>query len=896
MAARPNTPVPSNPPSGGLTRIGKYDVVDLLGRGGMGEVYRCVDSRIGREVAIKTLTEGFMDDPEMLARFYEEGRNTGRLKHANIVTVYDVGEQNGMPYIVMECVDGIPLDKLLQAEEQLPLIEKLRILEEVCSALSYAHRNAVIHRDVKPANIFVEKDRHAKLLDFGIARLEKRDQDIRLTRTGSIVGTTPYMAPERLRNSSVDARSDIFSAGVVLYELVTGKLPFSGERNVVIQKILGEPHPPISGIIADAPSSLEMIVDRALAKSPDQRYATAEEMEADLHSIILELQQEQILELLPEAKRRIEAKEFARARSVLLQIQKIDAKHTEARQLIAEINQQMTERQRLERLQQIRQQAEDELHNNRLDQSLAVLEEGLETEGSSAELTQLRDNVRKEKEKQDRVQAQLRLAEAARRRGDFQAATTAAQKALKLDTANTKIQALMSQIQKEAEDAQRQAQARTILDSARTAIQGRRYNEALAFVAQAEAIDPANPEAQLLRRDAHAGLEQIRRREVVLHLEEETALATALEPLQAVARKVQEAMTAMPTEAALFRLNSQIERQLLEFKERQLVDETVQACRDLGPREALELVRAARQKLPGDERLLALEALLTERFRQQNVEDRRAEYLLRAREALKTGEFSDAVRILEFCQAEGIATSEILSLLDFARNEEREQKRKTQLRNSLAQAQAYLHDEVYDEAIRFLEQALEQMEDAALRLLLDQASAGKKTLKLQTDAALASAAKLVQSGKSAEALQLLQIQSATVKRSAQLQTTLRLLQEEERQALYRSMGRAYAVLETNLSEAERFAAQGLAASGNATFFVNLTATLRERSRTLADARVGEALSKSKGLLREREKEAAADQLQTAAESLRFANPELQAQWQQMQDKLQKTTRMGRLRS
>jgi len=154
---------PEGRQDGQITRIGKYEVIDVLGRGGMGVVYRGIDKAIGREVAIKTLTGGFLSDPTMLARFYEEGRRTGRLKHPNIVTVYDLGDDNGTPYIVMECVEGDPLDKLIRSGAPLSMADRLGILEEVCSALGYAHRNNVIHRDVKPANIFVQPDGTAKL-------------------------------------------------------------------------------------------------------------------------------------------------------------------------------------------------------------------------------------------------------------------------------------------------------------------------------------------------------------------------------------------------------------------------------------------------------------------------------------------------------------------------------------------------------------------------------------------------------------------------------------------------------------------------------------------------------------------------------------------------------------
>ena len=374
--------------AGGITRIAKYDVTALLGRGGMGVVYRALDKSLGREVAIKTLTGGFSDDPSMLARFYEEGKSMGRLNHPNIVAVYDIGVDNQIPYIVMECVSGSPLDKRMSSGEPMPMPDRLRIVEDVCSALGYAHQKGVIHRDVKPANIFVQPDGKAKLLDFGIARLGERDSG--LTRSGLIIGTGAYMAPERIRGETFDGRSDIFAAGVVLYQLITGQLPFTGTDFVQLQKIVSEPAPALNSTGEEYPASLQTIVDRALAKSLDDRYKTAGEMAVDLSIVIAELSQGQIQELLPEAERLMKAQQFVRARSVLYQILRVDAKHAEARKLLAESERHITQHQRDGRVLEIRRHAEDAFNNNALDQCLLILEEGLDLAPGDATLQGLR--------------------------------------------------------------------------------------------------------------------------------------------------------------------------------------------------------------------------------------------------------------------------------------------------------------------------------------------------------------------------------------------------------------------------------------------------------------------------------------------------------------------------
>jgi len=161
-------------------KIGKYEITGVLGRGGMGVVYRAEDKRIGRKVAIKTLTEGFSGQPEMLERFYREAQ-AGILQHPNIVIVYDLGDEDGIPFIVMEFVDGEPLDKTIASGRQLPMVEKLSIIEQVCSGLGYAHRRGVVHRDIKPANVMVQQDGHAKIVDFGIARVQSSSSEGGLT-------------------------------------------------------------------------------------------------------------------------------------------------------------------------------------------------------------------------------------------------------------------------------------------------------------------------------------------------------------------------------------------------------------------------------------------------------------------------------------------------------------------------------------------------------------------------------------------------------------------------------------------------------------------------------------------------------------------------------------------
>jgi len=886
---------PENKQGAKITRIGKYEVIDELGRGGMGVVYRGIDESIGREVAIKTLTQGYMSDGEMLARFYDEGRRTGRLNHPNIVTVYALGDDNGIPYIVMERVEGNPLDKLLRSEMTLSMAERLKIVEDVCSALGYAHRNNVIHRDVKPANIFVQPDGNVKLLDFGIARLEKQDTNLNHTRTGSVVGTVPYMAPERLQGGTVDGRADIFSVGVVLYQLVAGQLPFTGEDFALMQRILNDPHPPLNTKVQGYPAALEQIVDRSLAKSPEDRYSTADEMAADLNVVVTELRLEQVRQLLPEARHLIEIQDFTRARSVLQQLLKIQPKNADARELLAEIQRHFTLRQREEKIQQLRQQAEEALNEKRFDQSLALVKEGLELDTANQDLAKLQEKVQREKDKQERIVGYLRQADTARRVGDYKSAIAAAQKALKADKSNSKIVALCNLLNKEAEHAQRQAQAKTLLDMARGELGARRFVDALALLKEIEQVDPTNPELPLLLREANSGQEQAARREVIARLEDEVAMASTYEQLQQLAQSIQGAMATMPAETALFRLNAGVDRQIKEHEDRRLADDTVRACRDLRPREALEVVREARLHVPGDERLLSLERLLDERLRRQSVDERLDEYLAQAREHLKTSHYSEAVRILELCQTEGIATEETLSLLEFARHEDAEQSRVSLLKDNLARARSMVRDGAWDEAVEFLEKELRQTDDPALRLLLEQAFAGRDSLRQQIETVLASAGKLVKAGKHAKAIQLLQGQPLAVLHSDRVQIALTVLEEEQQQAVFRMIGRTYAILETDLPAGTRLMRRLVAASGNSALARAVADAFRGRARALADRVVAEAMGKCKAMLRNRDKTGAGDLAQTVSEMVEFASPQVNDDWRKMVAEIAKPGLLNRLR-
>ena len=263
-------------------RIGRYVVLGRIGRGGMGMVYRALDEDLEREVALKVLTlEGGLDGDNR-RRFGVEAKAAAQLQHQNIVTIYELGEAQGFPFIAMELLGGVDLESLMRSGARLLLAEKLEILSQVCRGLAYAHERRIVHRDVKPSNIRLLDDGVVKIMDFGIAKLG----GLNLTQSGMVVGTVHYMSPEQVRGQPLDGRSDVFSAGIVLQELLSGARPFEGgSATEVLYKIVHSPAPPLPLPPDVATDRLQRILDRALAKDLDQRYPSAAAMADEIAGV-----------------------------------------------------------------------------------------------------------------------------------------------------------------------------------------------------------------------------------------------------------------------------------------------------------------------------------------------------------------------------------------------------------------------------------------------------------------------------------------------------------------------------------------------------------------------------------------------------------------------------------
>ena len=344
-------------------RFGKYEIIGELGQGGMGVVYKARDPVIGRLVALKTLTAEVLADPDLLKRFYREAQSAGSLQHPNIVTIYDMGESEGRPYIAMEYVEGESLQKVIARRPPLPLALKLKIISQFCQGLDHAHKHGVVHRDIKPGNILVKPDGVVKVVDFGIAHLDSTT----LTKTGVFMGTVNYSSPEQLNDGHVDVRSDLWSVAVVMYELLAYRKPFEGANfATLISKILNSEPEPLASHCPGIPAEIESLVSRCLQKDPAKRPQGLDEVLLEIAPIEQALRRMAVTDLVTEAQQLRTGGDLTQAQDRVRAVLMLDSTHAEAKSLMGQITEEIRILESSSRLSQLANEAERLLNQGEL--------------------------------------------------------------------------------------------------------------------------------------------------------------------------------------------------------------------------------------------------------------------------------------------------------------------------------------------------------------------------------------------------------------------------------------------------------------------------------------------------------------------------------------------------
>jgi serine/threonine-protein kinase len=679
----------------GLEQIGRYRITGELGRGGMGVVYRGEDRLIGREVAIKTLTEV---TPELRERFYLEARS-GILSHPNIVTVYELGEHEGSPFIAMEFIAGESLQKMLRVRKRLLLLEALSVVEQLCAGLGHAHGHGVVHRDVKPANVLVRPDGRVTIVDFGIARLA--DQTRQLTKTDALLGTFNYIAPERLKGEASDGRADVWSVGVMLYEMLTGVLPFKGKDVSSLYRVIHEPYVPLAEYVQDLPDGLSGVLDKALAKQVSDRYMTAEEMAFDLQVIAEMLKQERVSTLLSSVRKLAEEREFASARTVLLQAQRIDPGNLDAKMLMTDVQERLNELQRGEQLRQIVEQAQGALEDRRWDDAITFFQQAqmLDTDNVFGLNDQLQD-AQEQKARQQRLIALWEEVSDARSRGDLTGAQELLGEALRIDSRSTDLRNAYSVVLREIKQKQQAAQVEDLLRTARQSYTLRQYTEAIGCLREAAGIDPAHAEVQELLFTVTTRQKEERRQHLLDKVVAEIQESLDKDDFALAQDRVTRALETLPGEGMLLRLKTETEAKKREFDRQETVRKAVLEAQDLfadDPVQALRVIEAGLQEVPDNETLLHSRTRLREHMRQLEADAAYSDVLVRAHAATDAGLYAEAKEIVEIAIATHGPSDELGYLLsainaDLADEENRREEKPTKGQGIREQAKANLQD------------------------------------------------------------------------------------------------------------------------------------------------------------------------------------------------------------
>ena len=483
-------------------RIGRYELQTELGSGGFGRVYRAHDPIVGRQVAIKILLSS--GDPELLVRFRNEAGATGKLRHRNIVVIYDFGEHDGLPYLVMELLEGQDLEHVLSSRRPMSLLQKVDVMRQMASGLHHAHSFGIVHRDVKPANVMLMADGTVKIMDFGIALLNQATA-ARITPQGSLIGTFPYMAPEQFQGESSDSMTDIFALGVTCYRFLTGVHPFQAEEMAsVMFNIVNKTPEPIRSLLPECPEALENVVFRMLAKDREQRYQSLEDALFDLEPIGVELQKERVEELVSNARSMIERDELHEAQACIREALGIQPGSTPARQLREQLQYLLKEKAVRPQVAALMEAGRQHLRACNYEQAIQEFESALKLDKSNTDLKQLIREAQTAWEQHRRADRLVKDAQHAFEAGDLTAAKKNISDALSAFPEHESGKKLLAEVGLKLARRERENRLREGLNEAKRLLLVESFDAAIDLLITLESDFPESEEVHRVLKDALA--------------------------------------------------------------------------------------------------------------------------------------------------------------------------------------------------------------------------------------------------------------------------------------------------------------------------------------------------------------------------------------------------------
>jgi eukaryotic-like serine/threonine-protein kinase len=799
----------------GSRRLGKYEILEVVGRGGMGVVYKAVDPEIGRLVAIKMMTSTVLNNPGLRKCFYREAQAAGKLQHPNIVTIHDLGVQEATPYLVMEFLQGDSLDTVIDSHRTLSLEEKLNVMIQICNALAYAHDQSIVHRDIKPGNVVLLKDGNVKIVDFGIARMGGEKG----TFGGQLMGSIQYMSPEQIDGSTtVDFRTDIFSTGVLLYQLLTYVLPFEGkDAGDTLLKIVHGATPSLGNFLSTYPLELDSIVHRALAKNPDERYQTASDLAFDLLRVQEGLKRERVSKNLQAVELSVADGQWGTAEGQLLQLLKIDRQNVRANELLREVQQQIRKQQHSERIRNLKSQAEQALARNALDEAVRYLDVAASLDQTNSPLCELRDSIKARKQRADTLNELVLRARTAFETGDLEDALASAEQALAVDVESADARELRAAITGALADRDKLEQVQFFLDEARKQISSRHFTAALDLLKKAKTVDPEGPGINELTTLASTGQQQERRRRELEQLSAEIEEAFNRNEYTAASNKAAEGLQKFPNDRGLLKLKAQADRERGSSEKRMYLESRVSLGRRLleekKPAEALVALREALDKYPNEFVLQSMYSLITESIERERAEQFRAKIIQQAKEAIRRKAYAEAIEILQAARLQA-APGEFDDMLQFVQDEAANYATQQKIDAAAEKAHHLMSGDEYGQAIELLEFTLQEIDDEELRIILANARRHVEEFNAGLQEVIATTRRLLQLERHNQVIKLLETHAgrygkslefshllADVKREQHRVQAFSVVKEQVRDALDNSdFGNARAVLDKYCEE------------------------------------------------------------------------------------------------
>jgi eukaryotic-like serine/threonine-protein kinase len=689
-----------------MKKLGKFEIIQKVGQGAMGVVYKAHDPMIDRIVALKTLTTGLSEDPNLLKRFYSEARSAGSLRHPNIVTIYELGHEGDIPFIAMQFLKGESLDKIIDRLPNLPLSQKVGFIVYVCRALEYAHKQnpPVIHRDIKPGNVMVCPDGSVVVVDFGIARLGENTMS---QSAGMLIGTLGYMSPQLFRGATADPRSDIWATGVMFYEVLAYRRPFKGETPAALMSsiVLEEPRS-ILEAAPGTPAGISTILDRMLAKDVEARYQNMEEVLRDLEPLWMELLHADISILFENSQRFFREGDLLAAKSEIVQILNWEPSNLQAKILGDRINAELRRRQVFPQVKARVESAQKLLAEGRNEEAKSEAEAALRLDSSFQPAQEVARQANAALEREREITRAIHASKQRMAEGALTEAETQLDKALSLDPNNAAVLGQIRQVRDERMRREQRKQRDTLLKSARTFLTNLQYDECINLLLAAEEQFPRDPEILTLLETARNDQGEQKRQSLLAEVRDHINA----ERFDAALKALDVLVEQFPSDASEKSLRTRALQARDQQKRQQRLNEGKSELRALMKekrfRESIARGEELSREIQADVELSEL--LEFARTEQSQIErkhrlDQTTEQI---QQAIKNGRLPEAIQIAERALLEFPQNAELLTLLDGMRREQAEKEKQELLKQRLREMERMLERQELTEAIDLARQTI----------------------------------------------------------------------------------------------------------------------------------------------------------------------------------------------